>query len=154
MMLCPSWFLLILLISLLHKGFANEAAELERQVQERVRESIDYFMNAPPLATSLQSDFYDLGGFPHGLQAQDRDLALQYMFSQVKTQQVKIYYGLETGVFLAYGADFSFASSREPGESGYLVRENESSVEKYWNINADSIARLDQPDGPSTCGFG
>lgn len=134
----------ILLLVLLSHGLVAPASAAataaERQVQERVRENVDYFMNAPVLATSLHSDFYDLGGFPHGLQAPDRDLALQYMFSQVKTRRLKVYYGMETGVFLGYGDDFSFATNREPGESGYLVNENSTDVDKYWNtcVNRDT----------------
>ena len=136
---------------------SSSASASERQVQLRVRENIDYFMNTPVLATSLQADFFDLGGFPHQLEAPDRDLALQYMFSQVQTRQIKVYYGLESGVFVGYGDDFSFATSREPGESGFRVlldeetaaaaeernatlSQNELELQKYWNtcVNRDT----------------
>ena len=138
------------------------ASASERQVQLRVRENIDYFMNAPVLATSLQSDFFDLGGFPHDLEAPDRDLALQYMFSQVQTRQIKVYYGLESGVFVGYGDDFSLATSREPGESAFRVSllddtttateqqnvtlsQNEWELQKYWNTCVNRETGVPEP---------
>ena len=124
---------------------SSRSGAAERQVQERVRENVDHFMNAPVLATSLLRDFVDLGGFPHDLQAPDRDGALRYLFSQVQTNHLKVYYGLETGVFLGYGDDFSFATSREPGESGYRVDHDNANAtssvpNKYWNtcVNRDT----------------
>lgn len=77
-------------------------------------------------------------GFPHDLQAQDRDIARKYLISLVeglKHTGLKPFYGLENGYLLGYWhSDLDLVPVliyREPGNSGYEKDDPELGI--HWN---------------------
>ena len=77
-------------------------------------------------------------GFPHDLQAMDRDIARKYLISLVeglKHTGLKPFYGLENGYLLGYWhSDLDLVPVliyREPGNSGYEKDDPELGI--HWN---------------------
>eukprot|EP00980_Cylindrotheca_fusiformis_P001814 scaffold408_cov71-Cylindrotheca_fusiformis.AAC.15 len=126
------------------------------QVQLRVYESVDRFLDTPLVASTVFRDFYNLRSFPNDLKASDRDtFAQKYLYSLVLALNftgLKPYYGLEDGTFLGYlHADTTQVPRlvyREPGNSGYLFDDPE--LGKYWNTCVNPITGTPRPCELST----
>lgn len=99
----------------------------------RVSERLSDFMRVPVDATERTDNFRALDGFPDQLRATDRDRALRYLYSEVRTQ---VYYGLEDGLFMIFSDNFDnpYVSYREPGESGYDAINVAPEMEKHLNM--------------------
>lgn len=140
--------LLLLLSLLLQVSLAQDRFE---QVQLRVFESTDRFLNTPVVAMSLLEDYYNLRSFPFQLQAQDRDtFAQKYLYSLVSALQstgLKPYYGLEDGTFLGYlhanPNPVPRLVYREPGNSGYALDDEQRA--KYTDTCVDAITGASKP---------
>lgn len=103
----------------------NQPQEFNTQVMARVLERLEDFMKIPVQATARAEKLRTLGFFPHQLQGQDRDRMFQYLYGE---DPVVLYYGLEDGTFLLHSGDFTEASYREPGASGYSTSTNSSTA--------------------------
>jgi hypothetical protein len=93
------FFFLLVLISLHHHNTANAAFNYE--VEKRVLERIDDFLNGPIVANGLTAKFRTNGGFAHDLDARDRDAYLRFEYSLLQEIQMDmLYFGLEDGAFI------------------------------------------------------
>jgi hypothetical protein len=134
-------FLLILMPILLTTAVV--AQDRFNQVQLRVYETVDRFLNSPVVAIELLGDYYNLGAFPFDLGAPDRDaFAQKYLYSLVSALNhtgLKPYYGLEDGTFLGYlhanPNQVPRLVYREPGNSGFLT--NHTELGKYVDTCVD-----------------
>lgn len=105
-------------------------AEFNYEVEKRVLERIDDYMNGPRIANGITAKFRANGGFPHDLQARDRDAYLRFCYSMMQEFKFALlYYGLEDGTFLGYGN--GWGTYREPRNSGYDV--NDLSMQHYYH---------------------
>lgn len=76
-------------------------AEFNYEVEKRVLERIDEFLNGPIIANGLTSNFRANGGFLHDMDAPDRDAYLRFEYSLLQEIQMDmLYYGLEDGTFM------------------------------------------------------
>ena len=87
------------LIIALSLKFAD--ANLNSEVGERVNERLEEFMNVPKILTTITTHYRNFGGFPHDMNAVDRDFYLLFGWTMMNTYHPQmIYYGLENGLFL------------------------------------------------------
>ena len=94
-----TWRWALSLLALIALGVVQ--AEFNYEVEKRVLERIDDYMNGPRIANGISARFRTNGGFAHGLDARDRDAYLG--FSYALMQEFKfdmLYFGLEDGTFL------------------------------------------------------
>ena len=81
--------------------FTVVKAAFNYEVEKRVIERIDAFLNGPIIANGLTAKFRANGGFPHDMDARDRDAYLRFEYSLM--QEIKmdmLYYGLEDGTVI------------------------------------------------------
>lgn len=130
----------MILVAMLQQCSQN--AEAQNQVQLRVEEKIDTFMQAPVQTLKLFHDFFDLDGFRNNLTPADRKEAQIYLYSLVKALSdvgLKPFYGLEDGTMLAYWHStlnlVPELNYREPGNSGYAPID--ANLGKYLNVCMD-----------------
>jgi len=79
------------------------SAEFNYEVEKRVLERIDEYLNGPRIANGITDKIRTNGGFPHNMDARDRNAYLTFSYSLM--QQFKfdlLYFGLEDGTFLGY----------------------------------------------------
>eukprot|EP00538_Stauroneis_constricta_P000553 CAMPEP_0119572284 /NCGR_PEP_ID=MMETSP1352-20130426/44544_1 /TAXON_ID=265584 /ORGANISM="Stauroneis constricta, Strain CCMP1120" /LENGTH=998 /DNA_ID=CAMNT_0007621969 /DNA_START=74 /DNA_END=3067 /DNA_ORIENTATION=+ len=92
------------------------AQEFNYEVEKRVIERLSEFLGDPVAVNDIIFNFRKHGGFPHQMEAPDRDLYLKMAYS---VSQKLIYYGLEDGSISGYYLSNSYY--REPGSSGYPI---------------------------------
>uniref|UniRef100_A0A6U3T687 G-protein coupled receptors family 3 profile domain-containing protein n=1 Tax=Ditylum brightwellii TaxID=49249 RepID=A0A6U3T687_9STRA len=125
---------LALLLRFLSAAEAQLQIELQIEVENRVRERIHEFMKGPTTINDLISELRTNGGFPHNMDARDRDAYLKLCFTIVKKFDVKVYYGLEDGTFLGYSAPFG--TYREPGD-GFRMQNVPAKYKKFLGTCVD-----------------
>jgi hypothetical protein len=64
------------------------------EVEKRISERIDFFLSGPTETAKIISSFRRNDGFPHNMDAADRDLFLALAYS---VTQPLVYFGLEDG---------------------------------------------------------
>jgi hypothetical protein len=71
-----------------------DAGQFNFEVEKRIRENLDFFLSGPVDTGKVLSGFRRNGGFPHDMNAADRNdfLALAYSVTQPL-----VYFGLEDG---------------------------------------------------------
>jgi hypothetical protein len=74
-------FISLMLLLLLDVTLVQVQAEFNYEVEKRVLESIDDYMNGPRVANSISSKFRMNGGFSHSMDARDRDAYLTFGYS-------------------------------------------------------------------------
>ena len=85
---------LSLLFSLLAALPTTEAQQFNFEVEKRVVDNLNFYLGDPISANELLATYYNNGGFPHRLQAPDRDDYAKLAYS---LPEHLIYYGLENG---------------------------------------------------------
>jgi hypothetical protein len=76
-------------------------AEFNYEVEKRVVERIDDFLNGPRTASGIIEKFRTNGGFAHNMDARDRDMYLRLAYAlQQEYLFDLIYVSLEDGTFI------------------------------------------------------
>ena len=91
----------LLLLCLLTTLTSVAPAAFNYEIEKRVLERIDDFMNGPQLANSISAKFRTNGGFPNDMDSRDRDAYAK--FSYTLMQEFKfdmMYVGFEDGTFI------------------------------------------------------
>jgi len=86
-------------LNALHKAYAQGcgAASLGMEVQGRVVDSLDRFLQEPIRANNLVARYLERGGFSHNLTAPDRESYIRFANSLV---QRDVFFGKDDGTFL------------------------------------------------------
>ncbi|CAB9499784.1 two-component hybrid sensor and regulator [Seminavis robusta] len=130
--------LLLLLLLLQHHHVVH--AEFNYEVEKRVVERIDDFMNGPRTANGLTAKFRRNFGFPNNLQALDRDYYLRFAYSLLQEFHFDmVYLGLEDGTFMGHGV--GWGTYRDPGNSGFPV--DDASMAHYYHSCVDRESGAD-----------
>lgn len=115
-------------------------AEFNYEVEKRVLERINDFMNGPRIANGVTAKFRSNGGFPSDMVAKDRDAYLRFCYSLMQEFKFDmLYYGLEDGTFIGFGK--GWGTYREPG-GGYPA--NDPSMQHYYEACVDRATGADQ----------
>jgi uncharacterized membrane protein len=149
----PSPFRLLssvyLLLLLLHASTTVMAVQQYNQVQLRVFENIDRFLDNPVEKLNLFHAYYDLGGFPNNLTAPDRTEARKYLYALITALDeagLKPFYGLEDGTLMGYWHGTlnqqPLLVYREPGNSGYAPEDE--TLGKYFGVCQNQTTGLDK----------
>ena len=72
----------------------TSANQFNYEVEKRIVDNMNFYLGDPISTDKLLSTYYTNGGFPHGLQAPDRDDYAKLAYS---LPEPLIYYGLEDG---------------------------------------------------------
>ena len=132
---------LLFLASIFVCSLHHALAEFNYEVEKRVLERIDDYMNGPRIANSITANFRTNGGFEHNMDSRDRDAYLRFCYSLMqKFKFDMLYVGLEDGTFIGYGK--GYGTYREPLNSGYNV--NDPSMQHYFNACVDRETGQDQ----------
>lgn len=76
-------------------------AEFNYEVEKRVLERIDDFMNGPQIANSISAKFRTNGGFPNDMDARDRDAYAKFTYTLLQEFKFDMMYvGFEDGTFI------------------------------------------------------
>ena len=121
-------------------ALASEDIELDESysiIEDRAIENLDSLMVQPKFALDSFNQFYHSIGFPHDLQAPDREFALKYMYSLMASEVgLTISYALESGMCLGYfigtAHRVTFLAYREPGVL-YPIDYDNSQKDLYFN---------------------
>ena len=76
-----------------------EGRQFNLEVEKRIRERLDFFLAGPVDTGRVLSGFRRNGGFPHNMEAADRDRFLALAYS---VNQPLVYFGLEDGTCPGY----------------------------------------------------
>ena len=93
--------LVVVLCLLCLSTLTGVQAEFNYEVEKRVLERIDDYMNGPRIANGISAKFRTNGGFPHDMDARDRDAYSRFSYSLMQEFKFDMMYvGLEDGTFM------------------------------------------------------
>jgi len=89
-------------LNALHKAHSQAcgAVSLGMEVQGRVQDSLDRFLNEPIRANNVVARYLERGGFPYRLSAPDRMEYIRFVNSLAQKDMYGLYFGKEDGTFL------------------------------------------------------
>ena len=137
-MLAP--FRFFLLSCLLLSGLSiSSAQQFNYEVEKRVLDRLQNYLGDPVLTLDFLRRLLERDGFPHHLNAPDRD---EFLAVSHSLQQPLVYYGSETGICVGYY--FGLGYNREPGYSGYEISDtNRDSITYFKTCVDESGAPVD-----------
>jgi hypothetical protein len=138
-MLAP-FRVLVLCYLLLLSGFAvtvSSAQQFNYEVEKRVLDRLRTYLGDPVLTLDFLRRLLERDGFPHHLNAPDRD---EYLAVSHSLQQPLVYYGSETGICVGYY--FGLGYHREPGYSGYEIGDTNVDGMAYFKTCVDESGAL------------
>jgi len=145
------WKLCICIISCLHlfKIYCH-AAEFNQEIEKRILERLDFFLNGPTSSTRVIRNYQENGGFSFGnIEASDRNQFLKLAYG---VPEPLVYIGKEDG--LCTGYYWSNGYYREPGNSGYRIANfnNSSSTSSSNSMKKHLESCVDGDTGePAQC---
>ena len=127
--------------------FANGTSEtsLYSHYHQTAYEQVDTLISLQVTTLNLFAKYFDNGGFPHDLQATDRDHVIMYLYSVITSLEkvgLKVGYYLENGLTLAYWHSENkvvpMLAYREPGNSGFIPNGENPEMDIYLNACVNS----------------
>ncbi|KAL7472380.1 hypothetical protein ACHAXS_012718 [Conticribra weissflogii] len=116
-------------------------ADFNFEIGNRAHDRLTELMGMPTKIQHLISTYRTNKAFPHDFEAPDRDLFLAFGDALLKTfPHDFIYYGLEDGTFVGHQVDPRRAMYREPGQSGYDLKNDAEAIgemQKHFNSCID-----------------
>ncbi|CAB9502776.1 Metabotropic glutamate receptor 3 [Seminavis robusta] len=125
-----SWSLLL--------GSSHAQESFNREVERRVFERVDGFMNGPATVNNLLEGFRQNGAIHPELNVSDRDVYAAIAYSLRNEFNFDwIYYSTEDGAFMGYNSDVT-GIYREPKNAGY--RKDDPEMKMYYNTCVDQFS--------------